>query len=262
MIRALHSAASGMFAQQLNIDNIANNLANVNTAGFKKSRAEFQDLLYQNLRTGGMTNSLGNVVPTELQIGTGVRTVAVTRNMSQGSVVQTGNVLDLAIEGEGFFQVTRLDGTIAYTRDGSMKVSDEGILLTSDGLPVEPEIAIPTGTVEISISRDGQVGALVAGDAEPVQVGTLQIAAFSNPAGLRAIGQNLFIQTAASGEPQIGQPGLEQFGEVAQGYLEGSNVQTVEEMVTMITAQRAYEINSKAISASDEMLATAANLRR
>ena len=262
MIRALHSAASGMFAQHLNIDSIANNLANVNTTGFKKSRAEFQDLLYQNLRTSGVANSLGNVQPTDLQVGTGVKAISLTRNMVQGDVVQTGNVLDMAIEGEGFFQVIQLDGTVAYTRDGSFKLSSDGIVVTSDGLTLEPEISVPEGTLDIQISRDGIISVLVAGDTEPVQVGTLEMAVFTNPAGLRSIGQNLYEETAASGAPLLGTPATEQFGQLAQGFLESSNVQVVEEMVSMISAQRAYEISSKAIRTSDEMLATASSLRR
>lgn len=262
MIRALHSAASGMYAQQLNIDSIANNLANVNTTGFKRSQAEFQDLLYQNLRTSGVANSLGNVQPTDLQVGTGVKAVSLSRNMGQGDLVQTGNSLDLAIEGGGFFQVRQLDGTLAYTRDGSLKVSSEGVLVTSDGLTFEPEITVPQGTLDIQFSRDGIVSVLVAGDTEPVQVGTIELAAFTNPAGLRALGQNLFAETAASGTALLGTPASDQFGQVAQGFLETSNVQVVEEMVDMISAQRAYEVSSKAIQASDSMLSTAANLRR
>jgi len=262
MIRALHSAASGMYAQQLNIDSIANNLANVNTTGFKRSQAEFQDLLYQNLRTSGVANSLGNVQPTDLQVGTGVRAVSLTRHMGQGDLVQTGGTLDLAIEGEGFFQVRQLDGTLAYTRDGSLKISSEGVLVTSDGLTFEPEITVPQGTLDVQFSRDGIVSVLVAGDAAPVQVGTLELAVFTNSAGLRALGQNLYAETAASGPPLLGTPASEQFGQVAQGFLETSNVQVVEEMVDMISAQRAYEVSSKAIQASDSMLSTAANLRR
>lgn len=262
MIRALHSAASGMYAQQLNIDSIANNLANVNTTGFKRSQAEFQDLLYQNLRTSGVANSLGNVQPVDLQVGTGVKAVSLTRNMGQGDLVQTGASLDLAIEGEGFFQVRQLDGTLAYTRDGSLKVSSEGVLVTSDGLTFEPEITVPQGTLDVQFSRDGIVSVLVAGDTEPVQVGTLELAVFTNPAGLRALGQNLYSETAASGPALLGTPASEQFGQVAQGFLETSNVQVVEEMVDMISAQRAYEVSSKAIQASDSMLATAAGLRR
>ncbi len=262
MIRALHSAASGMFAQQLNIDTISNNLANVNTTGFKRSRAEFQDLLYQNLRTSGVANSLGNVAPTDLQVGTGVKATSLTRQMSQGDVAQTGNPLDFAVEGQGFFQVQRLDGTIGYTRDGSFKLSSDGILVTTDGLTLQPEVAVPAGTQSISLSRDGILSALVGTDTEAVQIGTLELAIFTNPAGLRAVGQNLFAETASSGAPLLGAPGSEEFGQTAQGFLESSNVRVVEEMVAMISAQRAYEINSKAIQASDEMLSTASSLRR
>ena len=262
MIRALHSAASGMYAQELHIDSIANNLANVNTTGYKKSHAEFQDLLYQNLRSSGVANSLGNVAPADLQVGTGVKTVSVTRDMTQGDVAQTGGRLDLAVEGEGFFQVRQLDGRVAYTRDGSFKLSSEGVLVTADGLTLEPEITIPQGAVGVQVSRDGIVSALVAGDTAAVQVGTLELAAFTNPAGLRALGQNLYAETAAAGSPQLGAPAVDQFGQIAQGYLETSNVKVVEEMVAMISAQRAYEVSSKAIRASDDMLGIASNLRR
>jgi flagellar basal-body rod protein FlgG len=262
MIRALHSAASGMHAQQLNIDGISNNLANVNTTGFKKSRAEFQDLLYQNLAQSGVANSQGNVAPTSLQVGTGVRAVSLTRSMTQGDVVQTGNALDLAIEGEGFFQVRQLDGSVAYSRDGSFKLSSEGLFVSSGGLTMEPEIAVPQGTLDVQIGRDGVVSVLIAGETDPVQLGSLELAVFTNSAGLRAIGQNLYQETAASGSPLLGTPATEQFGQVAQGFLEASNVKVVEEMVSMISAQRAYEISSKAIRAADEMLATAAALRR
>ncbi len=262
MIRALHSAASGMYAQELHIDSIANNLANVNTTGYKKSHAEFQDLLYQNLRTSGVENSLGNVMPTDLQVGTGVKAISVTRDMGQGDVAQTGGRLDLAIEGEGFFQIRQLDGTTAYTRDGSLKLSSEGVLVTSDGLTFEPEITVPQGTVDVQVSRDGVVSALLAGDTAPVQIGTIELAVFTNPAGLRALGQNLYAETAASGAPQLGAAASEQFGQIAQGYLETSNVKVVEEMVAMIAAQRAYEVSSKAIRASDDMLGIASTLRR
>ncbi|MDP2360905.1 MAG: flagellar basal-body rod protein FlgG [bacterium] len=262
MIRALHSAASGMYAQELHIDSIANNLANVNTTGYKKSHAQFQDLLYQNLRSSGVENSLGHVIPADLQVGTGVKTVSVTRDMTQGDVAQTSGRLDLAIEGEGFFQVRQLDGGTAYSRDGSFNLSSEGVIVTSDGLTLEPEITVPQGAVDIQFSRDGVVSVLLAGEASAVQIGTLELAVFTNPAGLRALGQNLYAETAASGAPQLGTPANEQFGQVAQGYLETSNVKVVEEMVGMIAAQRAYEVSSKAIRASDDMLGLAASLRR
>jgi flagellar basal-body rod protein FlgG len=262
MIRALYSAAAGMYAQQLNIDTISNNLANVNTSGFKRSRAEFQDLLYQNLRPGGVANSLGNVAPTELQVGTGVKATSLTRQMSQGDVAQTDNALDIAIEGLGFFQVQRLDGSTGYTRDGSFKLSSDGILVTTDGLTVLPEVAVPAGTTSIQVSRDGVISAMVGSETEPIQVGTFELAIFTNPAGLRAVGQNLYLETAASGAALPGTPGTEEFGQLAQGFLESSNVKVVEEMVAMINAQRAYEINSKAIRTSDDMLSTASNLRR
>ncbi len=262
MIRALSTAASGMFAQQLHIDNIANNLANVNTTGFKKSRTEFQDLIYQNLREAGVPNAQGNVLPTELQVGHGVRPVATQKMMTQGDMLQTGNSLDIAIEGNGFFQIRRLDGTLGYTRDGSFKVSAEGILVTADGLTLEPSITIPENTQSVQITRDGVISVLIAGEAEAVEIGTLELASFVNSAGLRNIGQNLYVETAASGPATVSTPGLDNLGALAQGFLEGANVQVVEEMVDMITAQRAYEVNSRAIRAADEMLQTATAIKR
>jgi flagellar basal-body rod protein FlgG len=262
MIRALSTAASGMFAQQLHIDNIANNLANVNTTGFKKSRTEFQDLIYQNLREAGVPNSQGNVLPTELQVGHGVRPVATQKMMTQGDLLQTGNSLDMAIEGNGFFQIRRLDGSLGYTRDGSFKVSSEGVVVTADGLTLEPSITIPENTQSVQITRDGIFSALIAGESEPVEVGAVEMASFINSAGLRSIGQNLYVETSASGPATVSTPGLDNLGTLAQGFLEGANVQVVEEMVDMITAQRAYEVNSRAIRAADEMLQTATSIKR
>ncbi len=262
MIRALSTAASGMFAQQLHIDNIANNLANVNTTGFKKSRTEFQDLIYQNLREAGVPNSQGNVLPNELQVGHGVRPVATQKMMTQGDLLQTGNSLDIAIEGNGFFQIRRLDGSLGYTRDGSFKVSSEGIMVTADGLTLEPSITIPENTQSVQITRDGIVSALIAGESEPVEIGAIELATFINAAGLRSIGQNLYVETSASGPATVSTPGLDNLGTLAQGFLEGANVQVVEEMVDMITAQRAYEVNSRAIRAADEMLQTATSIKR
>ena len=262
MIRALSTAATGMYAQQLNIDNIANNLANVNTTGFKRSRTEFQDLIYQTLRAVGAPNNQGNVTPTELQIGHGTRPVATQRIMTQGEMINTGNALDVAIEGPGFFQVVLLDGSLGYTRDGAFKISADGMLVNSEGLTIEPSISVPANTQSIQIGRDGVVSALLAGETEPVQVGTIELAQFMNPAGLRSIGRNLLVETAASGSPVTGTPGLENRGTLAQGFLEGANVKVVEEMVGMITAQRAYEVNSKAIRSADEMLQTATGLKR
>jgi flagellar basal-body rod protein FlgG len=262
MIRALSTAASGMFAQQLHIDNIANNLANVNTTGFKKSRTEFQDLIYQNLREAGVPNAQGNVLPTELQVGHGVRPVATQKMMTQGDLLQTGNSLDMAIEGNGFFQIRRLDGSLGYTRDGSLKVSSEGVMVTADGLTLEPSITIPENTQSVQITRDGIVSALIAGESEPVEIGAIELATFINSAGLRSIGQNLYVETSASGPATVSTPGLDNLGTLAQGFLEGANVQVVEEMVDMITAQRAYEVNSRAIRAADEMLQTATSIKR
>ena len=261
-MRALWSAATGMLAKQLNMDVIANNLANLNTVGFKKSRVDFQDLMYQSLRTSGTTVAEGAKVPAGIQVGLGTRPAAIQRIFSQGDFVQTENPLDLVIEGDGFFQVLLPDGSLAYTRDGSFKVDSQGRVVTSDGFPIEPELSIPPEAVNISIGTDGTVSVLLAGDSEPQELGKVELARFVNPAGLSSIGRNLFKSTAASGEPIVGTPGLEGFGTIAQGFLEMSNVKVIEEMVNMIIAQRAYEVNSKAIQTSDDMLAIANNLKR
>lgn len=262
MMRSLWTAGSGMVAQQFNVDTIANNLANVNTAGFKKSRVDFQDLLYQTLRFGGTPVTAGARLPTGIELGHGVRPVAIQRIFSQGTVRQTDNPLDLLIEGEGFFSVLLPDGTVAYTRDGSFKKDGEGRIVTSDGFLLQPEILIPEDAVAISIGADGTVAVQRPGETEPEEVGVIELARFVNPAGLRAHGRNLFLPTAASGPAVEGRPGEPGFGSLAQGYLELSNVQVVEEMISMIVAQRAYEVNAKAIQASDEMLQAANNLRR
>ncbi len=263
MERALRTAASGMYAQQINIDVIAHNLANVNTTAFKRSRAEFQDLMYQILKSPSSSNQNGNVESTsEIQIGTGVQTVATLRDFEQGDLQPTNNPLDVAINGDGFFQVRKPDGTIAYTRDGSFKLSRDGRLVNSSGYFLEPEIVIPETAVAISISRDGVVEVLNSGETEPVEVGRIELAKFVNPAGLRSIGNNLYLETQASGQPIFGSPGSEGFGELMQGYLESSNVDIVEEMINMIVAQRAYEINSKTIKTVEEMLQMANNLKR
>ncbi|MGI6034390.1 MAG: flagellar basal-body rod protein FlgG [Limnochordia bacterium] len=262
MMRSLWTAGSGMTAQQFNIDTIANNLANVNTAGFKKSRVDFQDLLYQSVRYAGTPVTQGAQIPTGIQIGHGVRPVATQKIFTQGTFQQTDNPLDLVIEGEGFFQVLMPDGTVAYTRDGAFKMDGEGRLVTSDGFTLEPEILVPSNTVTVSVGTDGTVSAVLDGESEPQNLGSIELVRFVNPAGLQSFGRNLLLATAASGEPIMGTPGLEGFGAIAQGYLEISNVGVVEEMVNMIIAQRAYETNSKAIQASDEMLQTANNLRR
>jgi flagellar basal-body rod protein FlgG len=262
MIRSLWSAATGMQAQTLNIDVISNNLANVATTGFKKSRADFQDLLYQNLRSPGVSSSADTQVPTGIQVGTGVRPAATQKMFTQGEFENTQNELDMAIEGDGFFQVLQPNGETAYTRAGAFKLDNEGRVVTSDGFPMEPELTVPDDAVGISIGIDGTVSVLLAGETEPTEIGNIELAEFINPAGLKSIGRNLFTPTGASGDATTGTPGEDAFGNIAQGYLESSNVSVVDEMVNMIVAQRAYETNSKTIQASDEMLQTANNLRR
>lgn len=262
MIRSLWTASTGMSAQQMNIDIISHNLANVNTTGFKKSRADYQDLLYQEMKTPGASSSPSTIVPTGLQIGQGVRTVSTEKIFNQGNFKQTDNPLDVAIEGEGFFQITKPDGEIAYTRTGELKVDNEGRLVTSDGYTLEPQITIPSDALSITISADGIVSVRQPGVATLTEVGTLELAQFINPSGLQAIGRNLFLATTASGDAVTGTPGSEGIGTLAQGFLEMSNVSVVEEMVNMIAAQRAYEINSKAIQTSDEMLQNANNMKR
>ncbi|PIE67122.1 MAG: flagellar basal-body rod protein FlgG [Deltaproteobacteria bacterium] len=262
MIRSLWSAATGMQAQTLNIDVISNNLANVATSGFKKSRADFQDLLYQNLRSPGVSSSADTQVPTGIQVGTGVRPAATQKMFTQGEFEHTQNELDLAIEGDGFFQVLQPDGETAYTRSGAFKLDNEGRVVTSDGFSMEPELTVPADAIGVSVGIDGTVSVLLAGETDPTEIGNIELAQFINPAGLRSVGRNLYIPTGASGAPTTGTPGEESFGHIAQGYLESSNVSVVDEMVNMIVAQRAYETNSKTIQASDEMLQTAANLKR
>jgi flagellar basal-body rod protein FlgG len=254
MIRALYTAATGMQAQQLNIDVIANNLANVNTTGFKRSRADFQDLLYQTLRAPGAPTTNNTQSPTGIQVGLGARPAAVQRITQQGDFVQTGNALDVAIEGIGFFQVTLPDGTTAFTRSGAFKLDNQSRLVNSEGIPIEPTISIPEGSQDITIGQDGVVSAILPGQGTPTQVGQIQTARFSNAAGLRALGKNLLQETETSGPPQVGTPGQENRGTILQGFLENSNVSVVEELVGLITGQRAYEVTSKAIQTADEML--------
>jgi flagellar basal-body rod protein FlgG len=262
MIKAMRTAASGMAAQQMNVDNIANNLANVNSTGFKRSRVEFQDVLYKNYREAGSATAVGSVIPTNLAIGYGTRPVATVREFTVGDLTQTGNPLDLSIAGDGFFQISMPDGTINYTRDGGFKISAEGQIVTSDGFFLYPEITIPEDATAISISIDGDVSVLLVGNDEPQSVGQIELARFINPAGLKAVGHNLFVQTSASGDPIVGNPAEEGLGKVDQGYLELSNVRVVDEMVNMIVAQRAYELNSKVIQTSEDMSQIANNLRR
>jgi flagellar basal-body rod protein FlgG len=251
-----------MEAQKLNIDVISNNLANVNTPGFKKSRADFQDLIYQTLRTPGATSAEGAQVPSGIQVGLGVKPVAVQKNFTQGDFAQTGNNLDLVIEGDGFFQIMQPDGTVAYSRAGAFKLDSEGRVVNSDGYPLEPGITVPANTLSISIGSDGKMMALQPGSNTPTEIGKIELARFINPGGLSSAGRNLYQSTAASGEATTGNPAAEGFGTISQGFIELSNVNIVEEMVNMIVSQRAYEINSKAVQASDEMLQVANNLRR
>ena len=254
MMRSLSIAKTGLEAQQTQLDAITNNLANVATNGYKKSRAVFEDLLYQNIRQAGAPTAQETQLPTGLQLGSGVRAVATSRNFSQGNLANTGNQLDLAINGQGFFQVQMPDGTTAYTRDGAFQVDAQGQLVTSSGYLVNPGIAVPQGAQNITIGRDGTITATVAGTTAPQQLGQLQLASFVNPAGLEPRGGNLYVETAASGAAQAGNPGTNGLGVLNQGAIEGSNVNVVEELVSMIQAQRAYEINSKAIQTSDQML--------
>ncbi|AIA55104.1 Flagellar basal-body rod protein FlgG [Acidithiobacillus caldus ATCC 51756] len=236
------------------MDVIANNLANVNTTGFKQSRAVFQDLLYQNLRQPGAQSSQTTQYPSGLQLGTGVRVVATERLMTQGNLTSTGNALDLGINGQGFFQIMQPDGTIAYTRDGTFQLNNQGQLVTSNGYLLQPPVTIPPNAQSITIGTDGTVSVVLPGQSQPQQVGSIQLANFINPTGLQSIGDNLYLQTGSSGAPQTGQPTLNGLGSVQQGYLESSNVNVVSELVDMIATQRAYEINSKAVSTSDSML--------
>jgi flagellar basal-body rod protein FlgG len=254
MIRSLWISKTGLDAQQTQMDVISNNLANVSTSGFKRSRAVFEDLLYQTLRQPGAQSSQQTQLPTGLQIGTGVRPVATERIFSQGNLQQTSNNKDVAIQGEGFFQVLLPDGTTAYTRDGSFQMDNQGQLVTSSGYVVQPAITIPADAQSITIGRDGTVSVTQPGSAAGTQVGSLQLATFINPAGLEARGENLYVETASSGSPGTNTPGTNGAGLLMQGYTETSNVNVVEELVNMIQTQRAYEINSKAITTSDQML--------
>lgn len=254
MIRSLWISKTGLDAQQTQMDVIANNLANVSTSGFKRSRAVFEDLLYQNLRQPGAQSSQQTQLPSGLQLGTGVRPVATERIFSQGNLQLTGNNNDVAIQGDGFFQVLLPDGVIAFTRDGSFQVDNQGQLVTSSGFPVQPAIIIPPNAQSLTIGRDGTVSITTPGNAATTQIGALQLATFINPAGLMAMGENLYVETGASGNVNVNPPGANGAGLLSQGYVETSNVNVVEELVNMIQTQRAYEINSKAITTSDQML--------
>lgn len=262
MIRALWTAASGMQGQQKSIDVVANNLANVNTTGFKRSRADFQDLIYQNLKSTGSPSTSTTQVPTGIQIGLGSRLAAVTKIFTPGDFTQTGNELDIAIEGDGFFQIQMPDGTTGYSRAGAFKKDSTGRIVTPEGYPLLPSITIATNATKINIGNDGTVSVMQAGQNTPTTAGQIELVAFSNPSGLSSLGKNLYQESDASGTATPGNPGSNGLGTIGQGLLEMSNVNVAEEMVNMIVGQRAYEINSKAVTAADEMLQTANNLKR
>ncbi|WP_313514328.1 flagellar basal-body rod protein FlgG [Pseudomonas sp.] len=254
MLSALWVAKTGLSAQDMNLTTISNNLANVSTTGFKRDRAEFQDLLYQVRRQPGAQATQDNQLPSGLQLGTGVRIVGTQKNFTEGSLQTTDQPLDLAVNGDGFFQVTMPDGTVSYTRDGTFHLNSDGQVVTANGFPLEPAIVVPPETQTFTVGEDGTVSVTVAGTSTPTVIGNIQTANFINPAGLQATGNNLFMETASSGAPQTGTPGLNGLGTVLQNTLENSNVSTVEELVNMITTQRAYEMNSKVISTADQML--------
>ena len=254
MIRSLWVAKTGLEAQQTNVDVISNNLANVSTNGFKRQRPVFEDLLYQTLRQPGAQSTQQTQVPSGLQLGTGVRPVATARIFTTGNLQNTGNPLDLAVNGNGFFQVTLPDGSVSYTRDGAFQLDSQGQVVTSNGYPLQPTITIPPNALSITIGSDGTVSVLAAGATAPTQVGQIQLANFINPAGLQARGENLVLETAASGTAQTNVPGTNGLGALNQGFVETSNVNVTEELVNLITAQRAFEINSRSIQSSDQML--------
>ncbi len=263
MVRSLYTAATGMQAQQLFMDTISHNLSNVNTTGFKRSKVEFQDLMYQTLKEPGVKNQEGEMAPVGIEVGLGVKSGSTQKLFEQGSLNQTGNSLDVAIQGNGFFQITMPDGTIAYSRDGSFKKTADGTIVTSDGYPVSPQINIPQGADQLGIdSATGKITVIMPGQTTSTELGQMELARFVNPAGLKSIGDNLYTETEASGQPIIGAPSEEGMGTLSQGYLESSNVQIVDEMVNMISAQRAYEIVSKSIQVSDEMMQIANSLKR
>jgi len=259
-MNSLWIAKTGMTAQQTQLDVISHNLSNVSTTGYKRNNAVFQDLIYQNLRQVGAQTTEENQLPTGLHLGLGVNVVATSRNFTQGSLQQSGNSLDVAIDGNGFFEVQLPDGTTGYTRDGSFKLDSQGRVVTSAGLPIAPGVTVPADAKSISISESGLVSVTVAGNPTPQQVGQLAMSSFVNSAGLEPVGQNLYRESAASGAPQQAEPGTNGLGIIKQGFLENSNVNVVEELVNMIQTQRAYEMNSKAIQTSDQMLAKLSQL--
>lgn len=262
MLRAMHTAATGMEAQALNIDTIAHNLANINTTGFKARRAQFHDLVYQNMRQAGVSNTATTEIPVALQIGLGTRPVATAMDLSQGDFMMTANPLDMIIRGQGFFQIRMTDGEIAYTRNGNFHINQEGTVVTSEGDELDPQITIPEDQTGIYIGADGVVSVITPGQSTPQQIGQIQIATFQNPGGLESIGDSLMKQTQASGEPIIGTPGENGLGSLLAGYVEQSNVSVVEEMVAMIISQRAYEANSKVIRTADEMFSVGTSIVR
>jgi len=262
MIRSLYSAATGMKAQQLGVDTISNNIANVNTVGYKKQRAEFSDLFYQTMKYAGTNTSATTISPTGIEVGLGVRPTSIQRMFSEGSPKETGNELDIAITGRGFFQVQLPDGNIGYTRNGSFKLDGTGQVTTSDGFALIPNIVIPQDATFVQIGTDGTVSAILAGQRESTQLGQIELANFINPAGLHALGDNNFIDTSASGPAIVGTPGVDGFGQTKQKFLEMANTQLVVEMTDLISTQRAYEANSKSITTSDEMLQTVNGLKR
>lgn len=261
MLRTLNIAASGMAAQETNLEAVSNNIANANTVGYKRQRMEFQDLLYQTVRAPGTATGAGQQSPSGLQVGNGVRIVGSTRSFEQGTMQITSNPMDVAIEGRGFLVVQRPDGTLAYTRAGALQTDGDGRIVTPEGAPLDPTLTVPPDSTGIAISADGKVMASVPGEQAPVEIGQITIATFVNPGGLQALGHNLYSATAASGEPQVGAPGSDGRGTLLQGSLEQGNVNVVEEMIGLISAQRAYEINSKVITAADEMLRAASQLK-
>ena len=260
MIKSLWTAKTGLEAQQTKLDVISNNLANVSTNGFKRSRPVFEDLLYQNMRQPGAQNNIQDRLPSGMQVGTGVRAVATERLHTQGGLEQTENSRDLAINGEGFFQVLLPDGTVGYTRDGSFQLNENGQMVTANGYPLEPAIFLPENALSVNVGEDGTVSVRQPGVAIDNEVGQITVSTFINPAGLQSIGGNLYLETGASGAPNENMPGMNGAGRLFQGYVETSNVNVVEEMVNMIQTQRAYEINSRAVSTSDEMLARLSQL--
>ncbi|MBI1331577.1 MAG: flagellar basal-body rod protein FlgG [Armatimonadetes bacterium] len=262
MLRSLNTSATGMVAQQFNLDVISNNLANVNTTGFKHQRAEFHDLVYQTVQSAGTSVGQNFKTPGGVQFGLGSMVSATANDLSQGASLSTGNPLDLMIVGEGYFRVLKPDGSFGYTRDGSFKKDATGLLVNSNGYPLVPQITIPEGATQVNIGQDGTVEAMIPGNSTPTRLDQITLAMFANPAGLTRAGENLWVESAASGAPNLIAPGTDGAGTVSAGYLEGSNVSVVEEMVRMITAQRAYEINSKAIQTSDDMLSILNTLKR